>query len=282
MTNESADDPGWDVPPGEEFMPLIEAVARMLKSCRTHAGLSVVAFAEAMGYGEDMIRKLERGDRIPRPEFLDRADSLMRADGRLRWFMEDVEKARYPKRVRELKAVEDRTVEALIYSNHNIHGLLQTAEHAKALFEMVQPPYSASEVEQGVAWRMARKAIFEREPTPTLSFVQEQVSLERPIGGRAIQRRQLEHLLELSQLRHVALQIMPTDREEHAGVNGRIQVMKFADGTAVGRSDGEFFGRPFDNPRELRILELRYGMIRAQALSPRESQAFIERRLGEL
>ncbi|MEU9335033.1 helix-turn-helix transcriptional regulator [Streptomyces sp. NPDC048290] len=282
MTNENADDPGWDVPPEAEFMPLIQAVARMLKTCRKESGLSVVEFADVMGYGEDMIRKLERGDRIPRPEFLDRADDVVRADGRVRWFMEDVEQARYPKRVRELKAVEDRTVEALIYSNHNIHGLLQTAEHARALFEMVQPPYSAEDVEKGVAWRMARKVIFEREPAVALSFVQEQVSLERPVGGRATQRRQLEHLLEVSQLRHVSLQIMPTDREEHAGVNGRIQVMKFADGTAVGRSDGEFYGRPIDDPKELRILELRYGMIRAQALSPRESQAFVERRLGEL
>ncbi|MFJ4686336.1 helix-turn-helix domain-containing protein [Streptomyces sp. NPDC088789] len=282
MNNKSADEPGWDVAPGDENAPLIETVARMVKFCREATGMRVADFAEAMGYGEDMIRKIERGARIPRPEFLDRADDLLGADGRLRWFMEDVRKARYPKQVRELKAVEDRTVEALIYSNHNIHGLLQTAEHAKALFEMVQPPYSLEEMERGVAWRMARKVIFEREPSPTLCFIQEQVSLERPIGGRAILRRQLEHLLELAQLRNVALQIMPTDREEHAGVNGRIQVMKFADGTAVGRSDGEFYGRPVSDPRTLRILELRYGMIRAQALTPRESQAFIERRLGEL
>ena len=95
-------------------------------------------------------------------------------------------------------------------------------------------------------------------------------------------RRQLEYLLEVGQLRHVVIQIMPTDREEHAGVQGLIEVLKFADGTAVGRSEGAFNGRPASSPRELRILELRYGMIRAQALTPRESLAFIERQLGEL
>lgn len=34
-------------------------------------------------------------------------------------------------------------------------------------------------------------------------------------------------------------------------------------------------------PQEVQILEMRYGMIRAQALTPRESQAFIEKVLGE-
>jgi hypothetical protein len=35
------------------------------------------------------------------------------------------------------------------------------------------------------------------------------------------------------------------------------------------------------DPREVQILEMRYGMIRAQALPPRESLAFIEKVLGD-
>lgn len=60
-----------------------------------------------------------------------------------------------------------------------------------------------------------------------------------------------------------------------------IELLKFADGTAVGRSDGAFSGRRLTDPKQLRILELRYGTIRAQALPPRESLALIERLLGE-
>lgn len=58
-------------------------------------------------------------------------------------------------------------------------------------------------------------------------------------------------------------------------------MLKFGDGTAVGRSDGAFSGRPVTDPKQLRILELRYGMVRAQALAPRESPAFVEQVLGE-
>ncbi|MCI3272478.1 helix-turn-helix domain-containing protein [Streptomyces sp. 7R015] len=276
------DEAGWDVEPGDEIEPIVQAVGHLLKVCREGAGMGTADFAELMGYGEDMIRKMERGQRIPRPEFLDRADTVLKAQGHLRAFMEEMRKARYPKKVRELADMEARAVELLMYGNHNIHGLLQTPEYAKALFEMVLPTYSEDEVERGITARMARKAIFDREPAPMLMFIQEQVTLERPYGGKAVQRRQLQHLLEVAQLRNVSLQVMPTDREEHGGVLGLIQLLKFEDGTAIGRSDGAFNGRPVSNPRDLRILEMRYGMIRAQALTPRESLAFIEQLLGRL
>ncbi|MDQ0776707.1 transcriptional regulator with XRE-family HTH domain [Streptomyces aurantiacus] len=282
MSGEGVDEAGWDLEPGDESAPLVEAVGRLVRICREAAGLRVADLGEALGYGEDMIRKIERGARIPRPEFLDRADEVLNAGGHLKAFREDVEKARYPKRVRELKDLEDRAVELLQYSNHNIHGLLQTPEYARALFEMRQPTHSPDAVERGIAARLARKAIFEREPAPTLSFVQEQVTLERPLGGNMVLSRQLEHLLEVGRLRNVTIQVMPTKREEHAGVQGLIQVLKFADGTAVGRCPGAFNGRPVSVARDLRILELRYGMLRAQALTPRESLDFIERTLGEL
>ncbi|GAB2973909.1 helix-turn-helix transcriptional regulator [Streptomyces pseudoechinosporeus] len=282
MSSEGVDEAGWDLEPGDESAPLVEAVGRLVKFCREACGMRVADLADAMGYGEDMIRKIERGARIPRPEFLEQADELLNANGRLKWFVEDMRRARYPKKVRELKALEDRAVELLLYSNHNIHGLLQTPEYAKALFETRQPPSSTDVVERETAGRMARKTIYDRDPAPMLGFVQEQVTLERPIGGRMVLRRQLEHMLEIAEFRNVTLQVMPTDREDHAGMQGLIEVLKFADGTGVGRSDGAFNGRPVSNLRDLRILELRYGMIRAQALTPRESLAFIERTLGEL
>jgi hypothetical protein len=132
-----------------------------------------------------------------------------------------------------------------------------------------------------VAARMARRAIFERNPAPSISFVLEEATLRREVGGTMVWRQQLEHLLEVGRFHNVTLQVMPTKTDAHPGVDGRIEVLKFPDGTAVGRSDGAFNGRPTSDPKQLRILELRYGSIRAQALAPRESLAFVERLLGE-
>jgi hypothetical protein len=243
--------------------------------------MRVGEFAVAVGYGEDLVYKLESGKRIPRPEYLDTADEVLDAGGLVAAMKEDVKRVRYPKKVRDLAQMEARAVELQLYDPLHIHGLLQTPEYARALLSMRRPSYSAEEVERFIAARVARKAIFERDPAPDLSFVLEEWTLRRPLGGRTVLHGQLEHLLEAGHLRNVELQVMPMERDEHAGVDGGIEVLKFEDGSAVGRSPAVANGRPVSDLRQLRILELRYGIIRAQALTPRESTAFIEQLLGE-
>ncbi|MGA5793252.1 helix-turn-helix domain-containing protein [Streptomyces cellulosae] len=277
-----ADEPGWEVDPDDEWgVAVVATVGRQLKLRREAAGMRAPDFAAAVKYGEDLVYKVESGKRIPRPEYLEKADEVLGAGGLIAAMKEDVAKVRYPKRVRELAKLESQAVEIGLYSNHNVHGLLQTEEHMRALFDVWLPAHTEAETERMVAARLARRSVFERSPAPMLSFVQEEVTLRRPVGGTMVWRRQLERLLELGKLRHVSIQVMPTEVEDHFGTGGLIEVLKFADGTAVGRSDGAFAGRPVTDPKQLRILELRYGMIRAQALTPRESRAFIEQMLGE-
>lgn len=277
-----ADEPGWEVDPDDEWgVAVVATVGRQLRLRRESVGMRAGEFGEAVGYGEDLVYKIEGGKRIPRPEYLDRADEVLGAGGLLAAMKEDVAKVRYPKRVRDLAQMEARAVEIGVYVCHSISGLLQTPGHARAAFESRQPPYSEEEVERMVAARMARQSVFDRDPAPAISFVLEEAPLRRPLGGTMVWRQQLERLLEVGRMRNVALQMMPLHRETHPGLDGKIELLKFEDGTAVARSDGAFNGRPIHDPRHLRILELRYGTIRAQALPLGESLAFIEQLLGE-
>lgn len=282
VDSDGTEEPGWDVDPeDEQGVAVVAALGRQLRAWREAAGMRIAEFGALIRYGEDQVRKVEAGKRIPRPEYLDRADEVLNAGGLIAGMRKDLEQVRYPKRVRDLAKLESKAVELAAYGNHNLHGLLQTEGYARALFEMAQPPQSPEQVERGVAARLARQSIFERSPGPALSFVQEEVTLRRTIGGTMVLRAQLERLLELGKLRNVTIQVMPTNCDEHAGMEGLVQVLKFADGTAVGRAEGIFNGRPVSDLKQLRILELQYGMIRAQALTPRESLAFIEQVLGE-
>ncbi|MFE0522242.1 helix-turn-helix domain-containing protein [Streptomyces sp. NPDC058954] len=277
-----ADEPGWEVDPDDDWgVAVIATVGRQLKLRREAVGMRAAEFGEAVGYGEDLVYKIEGGKRIPRPEYLDMADEVLGAGGLISAMKEDVRKVRYPKKVRDLAEMEAKAVELLSYGNHNLHGLLQTEEHARSLLMTRRPVASEDQLEQAVAARMARKAIYDRAQAPELSFVLEETTLRRPVGGKMVWRRQLEHLLDVAQLRNVEIQVMPMARWDHPGTGGRIQVLKFGDGTAVGRMDDEFNGRPVHDPRQLRILELRYGIIRAEALTARESLAFIEELVGD-
>ncbi|MEV8242766.1 helix-turn-helix transcriptional regulator [Streptomyces rochei] len=281
MTVET-DEPGWEVDPDDEWgVAVIATVGRQLKLRREAVGMRAADFGVAVGYGEDLVYKVEGGKRIPRQEFLDRADEVLGAGGLIAATWEDVKKVRYPKKVRELGKLEAKAVEIGIYECNSVHGLLQTQDHARALMEAAQPPYSSSDVERMVAARVARQTVLERDPAPSIHFVLEEAPLRRPVGGTMVWQRQLERLLEVGRLNHVTLQVMPTHTDAHPGVDGKIELLKFPDGTAVGRSDGAFNGRPITEPKDLRILELRYGTIRAQALPPRASLAFIEQLLGE-
>ncbi|MEU4982008.1 helix-turn-helix transcriptional regulator [Streptomyces sp. NPDC021969] len=278
----SVDEPGWEVDPDDEWgVAVLTTVGRQLKLRREAVGLRAGDFGVAVGYGEDLVYKVEGGKRIPRREYLEKADQVLDAGGLIAAAWEDVKRVRYPKHVRDLAKMESQAVESLSYATHNLHGLVQTEEYARALLATRRPALSEGELDRAVAARMARKAIFERGPAPELSFVQEEATLRRPVGGKMVLLRQLEHLLEVARLRHVEVQVMPTSRGDHPGTGGRIQVLKFGDGTAVGRADDEFDNRPVTDPRQLRILELRYGIIRAEALTARESNAFIEQLLRE-
>ncbi|MFE2330821.1 helix-turn-helix domain-containing protein [Streptomyces coelicoflavus] len=277
-----ADEPGWEVDPDDEWgVAVVATVGRQLRLRRESVGMRAGEFGEAVGYGEDLVYKIEGGKRIPRPEYLDRADEVLGTGELLAAMKEDVAKVRYPKKVRDLAQMEARAVEIGVYESSNIAGLLQTPEHTRALLESWLPAYTPEDLERRVAARTARQSVDERSPAPALSFVLEEGALRRKVGGTMIRRQQFERLLEVGRMNSVTLQVMPMDSGPHAGMSGRIEVLKFEDGTAVGRSDGAFNGRPTHDPRQLRILELRYGTIRAQALPPGESLAFVEQLLGD-
>jgi transcriptional regulator with XRE-family HTH domain len=260
---------------------ILKTVGRQVKLWRERAGLKQAELGRRIGYSEELVSSVERGRRAPKAEFLDAADDVLATGGMLTAFKEDVERARYPKGVRDLAKLESLAVSMGSYSNHNIQGLLQTEEYTRALYRMRRPLLDEETIDRYTAARMARQSIFDRWPAPILSFVQEEVTLRRPIGGRAVLRRQLERLLDIGRLRNVEMQVMPTDREDHAGMGGQLLLLEPRNGPTVGHIEVQNFSRVITGRNEIRTLEAQYGIIRAQALTPRESRAFIEKVLGE-
>ncbi|MFG3101735.1 helix-turn-helix domain-containing protein [Streptomyces sp. NPDC048182] len=261
----------------EEAAAVLRAVGRQIKVWRESAGLTQPQLGERIGYGAEMVSSVERGRRTPKPDFLDATDEAVGAGGKIASMKEDVESARYPKNVRALAKLESECAELGAYAALHVHGLLQTVEYAQALYAMRRPTYSEEEIDRLVSARMARKSVFERVPLIAISFVQEEATLRRPIGGRAVLRGQLLHLLEMSRLRHVQIQVMPTDCEDHAGMMGSIQMLKLRNGKTLGHSEGQQYSRVISDPKEAQIMEMRYGLLRAQALSPHDSLSFIEK-----
>ncbi|MFF9080037.1 Scr1 family TA system antitoxin-like transcriptional regulator [Streptomyces rubiginosohelvolus] len=77
------------------------------------------------------------------------------------------------------------------------------------------------------------------------------------------------------------IHVMPMEAEEHAGLGGSPRVLKLVDGKTVGHNEVQLISGLITGPRQVQILDMRYNLLRSQALTPRLSREFIEKLLGE-
>lgn len=102
------------------------------------------------------------------------------------------------------------------YDLQFVSGLLQTRDYARAVFSLSSTP-PGERAERQLAVRMRRQEILHRADPPHLWAVIDEATLRRPVGGTAVMRAQIEHLLEIGQLPHVNLQVLPFRAGGHAG-----------------------------------------------------------------
>ncbi|EFE68744.1 DNA-binding protein [Streptomyces viridosporus ATCC 14672] len=267
---------------------LLRSFGRQVKILRERAGLTQAALAPRLGYSEAQIAAIEQGRRIPRPETIDNLDNLLEGGGLLLAMKRAVALTRYPAFFRDAARIEEEAVEFHAYAVLAVPGLLQTEEYARTMFTVWRPRRREDEIEQMVAARMARHGIYERKPAPTLSFVIEESVLERsvlerPFGGTDVLRGQLEHMLLVAENPHVEIQVMPTRVVDHAGADGPFTMMTPEGGEQVAYVESQANGRVITKRESVRGFAVRYGILRAQALSPAESVRHIEKLLqGDL
>ncbi|MER5182664.1 helix-turn-helix transcriptional regulator [Streptomyces sp. NPDC002896] len=267
---------------GESEAGFLRCFGQQLRLLRTVKGLTRAELGARLGYGEDMVASVELGRRIPKPEFIERADEVLGAGGLLTVMKEEVAKARYPEFFRDAAKLEAEAVELHVYANQAVPGLLQTEEYARAVFGVLRPPLDDVVVDERVAARMVRQEILHRKPPPLMSFVVDESVLHRPLGGRDVLRGQLEQILLVSGMRYVEIQVMPLEREENAGMAGPFTLIETKGGRRIAYVEVQNVSRVHSEREPVRALEAKYGTLRAQALTPRESLAHVEKLLGEL
>ncbi len=147
---------------------------------------------------------------------------------------------------------------------------------------MERPLLDDEAAEQGVSARLARQELYDRRPAPLLSFILDEGVLRRPIGGKVVLRAQLEQIIRVGEKRNVEIQVMPFDREVHAALGGPFTLIDNVQGQCIAYAEVQGESRLSTARTMVRDLEARYGIIRSQALTPRESLEFIRKLLGKL
>ncbi|MFJ3104049.1 helix-turn-helix domain-containing protein [Streptomyces sp. NPDC086835] len=259
------------------------AYGRLLQHLRKRAGLNQQALGEAIGYSLEQVASVEQGRRPAKASFTAAADRVLEARGVLEVLQDEVDRAKLPRFFRNVALIETEAVSRFSYDPMLVPGLLQTEAYAQALLEAHFPPLDEETIEQRVGARLARQTLLTRKSPPVIFvFIVEEGALQRVVSDEAVMRTQLEHLLSCSRLRNVELQIMPTARGAHSGLNGPMVLLESTDRRQTVYVEAQDVVTVRSDRDEVSEFWLRYGMLRTQALNTEESSRLIERMAGEL
>ncbi|MFC7305202.1 helix-turn-helix domain-containing protein [Streptomyces monticola] len=210
-----------------------------LRKMRTAAGMSIESAAGLLGVNRSNISAIESGARAISAERVrtlacncacadkSYAEALAAmAGGRERGWWERY-RGQLPAGLLDIAEMEWHATR--MRSAHTVHmpGLLQTADHATAIFRAVVPTLPQHEVALRVAHRMERRQVLDGADHPEYVAIIHEAALRMQFGGRKAARAQLAHLLELAERGSVILRVITIE----AGVfPGAGQTVIYAEG----------------------------------------------------
>jgi transcriptional regulator with XRE-family HTH domain len=171
------------------------------------------------------------------------------------------------------------------YPGMHLPGLLQTEAYVRALFDQAYRRWSAEQIDNQVAVRLIRQKRLTSEDVPLdLVALVDEAALTREIGGPAVLRAQLDHLVMMAELPTVTLHVLPQRQCSPNALDGGFTLLGFP-----APDDAELLYHEYvtgalhiEDEAEVRAARLVFDSLRGEALNPADSVALIEQHAGEL
>ncbi|WP_438947304.1 helix-turn-helix domain-containing protein [Streptomyces griseus] len=259
----------------------LKAFGEVVKAFRARARLTQEQFASRVRYSVPTVGSIEQGRRFPSAEFVDRAEEVLDAFGTLRGAARHL--SRRPGLAswfRQWARLEQEAVSLYTYECRLVPGLLQTEAYARRLFVNQLPPLGDEQIEAQLAARLERQRLLRERPNTAYSFILEEGVFLRGTGGPEVTRDLIEHVLRLAALRNIEIQVMPQARENHAGLDGPIQLLETRDNKWLAYCEGQESGQLNSDRKVVSMLQMRYARMRSQALSLEDSTSLLRRMRG--
>ncbi len=244
----------------------------MLRRYRAKAGMSLEQLGARVYLSDDMVGKIENGQRVPTEQFAAACDAVPELNtggalSELRDLLKDHLKQRaYPAWFARWPDLEAAATVLRSFEMVVVPGLLQTQDYARALLANrigVQP----DNVDEVVAARMARQSILARANPPELWVVIDEAVLHRPVGGPCVMREQINHMMNAARGSNVVVQVIPAAVGVHDGFPGAgFVVADFADAPHVAYQDTAVRGQLIEDADDIAVLMATWDRLRAEAL----------------
>ena len=165
-----------------------------------------------------------------------------------------------------------------VYDPQVVPGLLQTKSYAEALISGALPEVTPVDIDKRVQVRLRRQERISAPENPLrLWAVLDEAALRREVGSRHVMIEQLEHLIEMSRLPHVTVQLIPFTMGAHPGVSGQYAILEFPDAadSSVVYIEGVTSDLYLEKAQDVQKYSVMYEHLRAQALNADQSREFI-------
>ena len=214
-------------------------LGRRLQDLRLGAGASLEDAAKALRVKTLTIRRLEKAEVALRPVYVEKLLETYGAERQvIQEFVELAERANEPGWWHSYRdavpswftayvSLETSAKTLRTYEPQYVTGLLQTHDYAHAVLRGGLPNGSEEEVARRVELRLRRQSLLEKTEAPTLWVVMEEAVLHRAVGSSEVMREQIERLLDMSELPHVSIDIVPFTAGAHVGACAPFTYFRF-------------------------------------------------------
>ena len=179
-----------------------------------------------------------------------------------------------PKAFRKLVNAEREAVRERELAPFVIPGLLQTKRYAQALFEAGRTLHNPEmRPDSAIATRMERQRPLDGPNPMLMHALIDEAAIHREVGGPAVLREQLDHLLALAERPNIILQVIPYEYGAYGTMAGSFIIVDYPEPDGV---PGVYLEYPaggawVDNEADVQRFTTTFDQVAARALSPADS-----------
>jgi transcriptional regulator with XRE-family HTH domain len=262
----------------------------LLRALRLAKGLTVEQAAERLMFSMSKLSRIETGHGAATPRDIrdlcdlyhvtdeaerDRMMALAREGRQQAWWQSyDLGYATYA-------GLETEAVTISAFQSSVVHGLLQTADYARAGHQGAMPRLDPDQIEMQIEAKLTRQRILTRDNPPRFTVVLDEAALHRVVGGRQVMAAQLAKILDMSALPNVTVQVLSYEVGAHPAVESNFTILELPNPTpgvvfVEGLIGSTYLERDDDLTRYRKIIN----QLQSIALNPKDTADMIGNFLG--
>ncbi|MEU5028646.1 helix-turn-helix domain-containing protein [Streptomyces milbemycinicus] len=243
---------------------------------REKADMSLRRLAEVLNYSKSHLARIEAAECLPYDDLPAKLDACFGTDGLFARLYALAKNEPFPGKYRRMMDIERHAAVIEEYACATIPGLLQTAELARESLRIGNRHAPDAEIEAMVKARLDRQARLDKPQPRECWFIVDEAALRRPAGGPEVMCRQMESLVERGTHPYVTIQVLPFSAGQHAEAGNSLMLFTLPDEPMFAYKEDSRFGTIIEDQGVVAKLRKNYDLLRAMALSPRDSEAMIQ------